>query len=202
MNINLVRDRLTHYAAWIYLRELDCCICIPHKNGGSSFRRDIIKMRRWGISDTTMSVMLRFSVDRHGPFYPEEVDEKYSDKEHFLSVRHPINRFTSLWGNKCRDRRGFPRELWGMTPDELMDYIETHEDRHWRRQSNYATKNTTPIHHDELLQKIGVTSVLNATRIGNEDVPIRRILDHYADDLRLWEDACLRTNIVVESAAM
>ncbi len=196
----IVQTKLKNYALWVYLEEFDCCVCIPHKNGSCSFRREIIKIKEWNISDHTQSVMLRFFKDGHGPFHPKEVELQYADKDHFLSVRHPLERFVSLWRNKCRDKMGIPRDVWGLTPDELMDFIEDHEDHHWRKQADYVTKTTIPIDDRDLLKKLGVGVVLNATQ-GDDDpaMPVDRIVDYYADDVLLWEEAneCLRTNIAV-----
>jgi len=188
----IVQSKLDNFALWVYLKEFDCCMCFPHKNGGCSFRWQIIKLKGWEfISSRSLHVMQNFFRDGHGPFHPKEVSMFYPDKPHYLSVRHPVKRFKSAWQNKCRDKMGPPVEVYGMTPDEFMDYIETHEDRHWRKQSENLTDNTEPVPMARLLTMIGATMRINRTDQleDDPDMPTDRILDFYADDLQLWDRA-------------
>ena len=201
----IVQSKLDNFALWVYLKEFDCCVCFPHKNGGCSFRWQIIKIKGWQfISSRSLHVMQNFYSDGHGPFHPKEAEYLYPHVPHYLAVRHPVDRFKSLWRNKCRDRDGSPWQVYGMTPDELMDYIEIQEDHHWRMQVKNLTDHTEPMPMPDLLEMIGATARINKSgRLEKDpDVPVDRVLDYYADDLRIWEDACSRMNIVVESAAM
>lgn len=203
MNVQdlIVQSKLDNYAFWVYLKEFDCCICIPAKNGGCSFRHEIIRLRGLDIDPRQFGLMREFAKDGHGPFHPKEVSYLFPDKPHYLSVRHPVERFTSLWRNKCREKNGAPWQVYGMTPDQLMDYIEIQEDHHWRKQVKNLTDRTELMLMPDLLEMIGCTMRLNRSdRLEREpDMPVDRILDYYADDLRLWEDAseCLLTNIAV-----
>ena len=200
----IVQSKLDNFALWVYLKEFDCCVCFPHKNGGCSFRWQIIKIKGWQfISSRSLHVMQNFYSDGHGPFHPKEAEYLYPHVPHYLAVRHPVDRFRSVWQNKCRDQMGPPVEVYGMTPDELMDYIEVVEDRHWRRQSENLTGITQPVLVAELLQMIGAEKHINKTerQDSDPDMPIDRILNYYADDLRIWEDACSRTNTDVGTVA-
>jgi len=200
----IVQSKLDNFALWIYLKEFDFCVCFPAKNGGCSFRHEIIGLRSLDIDSMTLALMREFYKDGHGPFHPKEAEYLYPNVPHYLAVRHPVDRFKSLWRNKCRDRDGSPWQVYGMTPDELMDYIEIQEDHHWRMQVKNLTDHTEPMPMPDLLEMIGATARINKSgRLEKDpDVPVDRVLDYYADDLRIWEDACSRMNIVVESAAM
>ena len=187
----IVQSKLDNYALWVFLKEFDCCICIPAKNGGCSFRHEIIGLRKLDIECRTLGLMREFYKDGHGPFHPREVSMMYPDKPHYLAVRHPVDRFKSLWRNKARDKDGAPHQVYGMTPDQLMDYIEKQEDHHWRKQVKNLTDKTVPMLAADLLKMVGATVRINRTdRLERDpDMPTDRILDFYIDDLRLWDRA-------------
>lgn len=190
----IIVSKLDNHALWVYLKEFDCCVCVPSKNGGSSFRVQLIRMRGYDILPTTLPVMNEFYRDGHGPFHPKEVEMLFSDKPQYLSVRHPVERFASLWRSKARDRNGSPYLAHGMTPDELMDHIETVNDSdwHWRPQIRYMTKNAQPVHPSGLLALFSDQERINTTSERDSDprMPVDRIMDFYSEDYELWR----RTN--------
>ncbi len=190
---------LQGYGRWVYLNEIDACVCVPNKNGGVAFRNKVCELRGWDVDMDVFTFMLEFNRTGDGPFSPRETRAFYFHKPHYLSVRDPVNRFASLWRNKCRDIDDIP-DIFGKSPHELMDYIEEypHGNSHWFRQSGYLTSTTQCIAYDRLFSFLGWTyKSRNATKPSAEDMPADRILDHYADDLALWEGACSPTNIAV-----
>ena len=55
----------------------------------------------------------------------------------YFVVRHPLDRFCSLWKSKCRDNQSsaYKETLADMSPVELMDHIEAGaRDPHWTPQ--------------------------------------------------------------------
>ena len=119
-------------------------------------------------------------------------------------VRHPLDRFKSLWKNKCRDNgklAGHGTNLFGLTPAELFDYISGHHNHHWTPQSELlgilATSMYTDIVALEDLTQYCVdnvpymppVSVYNKTN-GVVELSValeQEITDYYADDVTLYE---------------
>lgn len=55
-------------------------------------------------------------------------------------LRNPIDRFRSLWRNKCRDhgrigKTGEHNAIFDMTPYELLTYMYSHNNDHWTPQN-------------------------------------------------------------------
>jgi hypothetical protein len=132
-----------------------------------------------------------------GPFSFLRASEE-ADK-HYLAIREPVARFSSLWRDKCRDAThetaGDPRRqlyrVMGMPPGKLMDYIKANPkiDAHWRRQSLDMRAGVTPVRYDRLLQMLALPSVLcNETEAHDDDatMPVQEILEHYSADVALW----------------
>lgn len=115
-------------SVWTYLKDYDCTYGVPPKNASSSFyealRRHYKLKRSKGLQ-----------------YEPNEKVERVSHPvgaRAFFIVRHPIDRFESLWRSKCRDGHGkaggHEEELYGLTPEELLAYIQANDDPHWRKQ--------------------------------------------------------------------
>lgn len=186
-NFIIERKIFDGYGRWVYLRWLDVCVCVPNKNGGEAFRNKICDIQGWDIARDTFAVMMEFHKSGDGPFSPSETEAFYPDTPHYLSVREPVDRFASLWRNKCRDTKNTP-SLFGKTPDELMDHIEANPEgnSHWFRQSGYLTNKTQCIAYDDLFSFLGWPySAKNVTTSHGEDMPVDRILAHYSEDRAL-----------------
>ena len=188
--LKIVSDGL---GLWFYLADEDACVCVPHKNGGQAFREKLCTLRHWDIPRTVVGIMIQLKELGHGPFTAREIAALYPDKRHYLSIRNPVSRFASLWRNKCRDGNSAMDSIVGMTPDELMDHIENYSeaDMHWLKQSVYLTSTTICVPYRKLFNYLGWEyESKNSTVSNGEDMPIDRILEFYADDYLLWEEAC------------
>ena len=120
----------------------------------------------------------------------------------YVIVRHPLDRFRSLWRSKCND--GYPSDrtvkaqIFGKTPTELMDYIE----------SGAPNVHSTPQHrmlgdHKPTLIPLemlgywwkqsgyGEIGKYNTTEgeVDIDDELRERILTFYADDVTLYHKA-------------
>ncbi len=119
----------------------------------------------------------------------------------FFVVRDPLSRFVSLWRSKCRDKAPIWNEqIYGMTPTELMDHIESGEkDVHWTPQVELIGKlNPTCIPLEQLTswwvdRGYGKLMKFNVTD-GEVDIDgdlLERIMGFYAADMTLYATAIL-----------
>ena len=118
-------------------------------------------------------------------------------------VREPIARFKSLWRQKVRDGGNMANKsqklVEDLTPDELLDMIETSEyrDAHWMRQSELMGPHATQIIPIEKLgdwwekQGYGKGEHVHKTS-GHVEVSPEleaRLKKYYADDVEMYEKA-------------
>lgn len=117
-----------------------------------------------------------------------------------MVVRHPLDRFKSLWRNKCRDGgRVKGRQLEGLTPEGLFDVIlRDLPNSHWVSQrdfyDNIPTRCSIKVVRLENLQQYIATPLPKLLNVTTGDVPMstqleRAVTKHYAADVRLYEDA-------------
>jgi len=119
-------------------------------------------------------------------------------------LRHPLDRFRSLWRNKCRDGGKLAAAadvLYGMSPEELFEFIQEYGNHHWTRQASMA--DTMPFGAEiefVPLERLSIWWADNTEypplEVRNETIdPLNpvisdeleaKILDWYADDLRMW----------------
>jgi hypothetical protein len=121
-------------------------------------------------------------------------------KPHFV-IRDPVSRFCSLWRNKCRDgaKIGDKWPIKGMTPNQLMDYIESGERNiHWTPQYKMmGNLNPVLIPLENLNEwwssngygELGVFNV--TTKDDIVDINPKRVVDYYAKDMELYTKAIL-----------
>ncbi len=114
-------------------------------------------------------------------------------------VRHPLDRFLSLWRNKCRDY-GSGAGVEGMTMDELWQRIITGQpDGHWQRQVELLGKyrNEVELVRLEDLPAWWYENMLAEFPHENRSAPYdkidpelrHKVLEHYAEDLKLYDIA-------------
>lgn len=121
----------------------------------------------------------------------------------YFVVRHPLDRFCSLWRSKCRDAR-FSRHhdvIAGITPTELMNFIDTGvKDVHWATQTflldtdNTRNAKLIPLEMFGFWWKQSGLGELGKYHATEGDVDIdddlkARILTHYAEDVELYHKA-------------
>ncbi len=114
-------------------------------------------------------------------------------------VRHPLDRFLSLWRNKCRDH-GSGAGVEGLTMDELWQRIQNGQpDEHWTRQVDMLGK----YRRDAELVRLESAPEwwwqnmqaefprMNQSDNYDEISPELReqVLDYYADDVELYNAA-------------
>lgn len=105
--------------SWLTDRSRKIAFGVPFKNGYTSFLRVL----------NAQSAPIRIQPN-HLKNFPRKV----------FIVRHPLDRFLSLWRNKCRDH-GKGVAVEGFTMEQLWQRIEEGpEDDHWRRQVDLLGK--------------------------------------------------------------
>lgn len=159
----------------------DSAICLPPKCGGTGLYRKAFPVPE-EISDREV-----FShVMKHATFMPRHVVGGF--RLAVLGVRDPVERFKSLWRDKCRDGDENMPYLSGLSPTLLLEYIEgrMYADSHWAPQSHYYTPNAIVVPHATLLAWFGVR-IVNMTEIREDDpsFPVSDILRLYAEDVKL-----------------
>lgn len=125
-------------------------------------------------------------------------------------VRDPIDRFRSLWRNKCRDGgkvAGFGTMLAGLTPEELFDLVRYADNYHWIRQAELFRELPYTASPPELVRLENLSKwwaenlpeftpliERNATTALDEpelSSTLRAALDQwYAEDVEMWRRAC------------
>jgi hypothetical protein len=119
-------------------------------------------------------------------------------------VREPVSRFKSLWKHKCRDED----VLWlddeepllaGMSPVELMDYIEEHptDDKHWSTQTSQCGSWVNELIPLEKLSKWWRAQGLPEMEVRGSTVGVieiseeleARVLEFYKKDVVLYQQA-------------
>lgn len=112
-------------------------------------------------------------------------------------VRHPLDRFLSLWRNKCRDR-GSGVAVEGFTMRQLFERIVTGpEDEHWTRQVDMLGKyrKEAELIRLEALPEWWWQNMQAELPHENRTAPYDEIdddlrdmvLDYYAEDVALYE---------------
>lgn len=116
-------------------------------------------------------------------------------------VRDPLSRFCSLWRNKCRDgaKIGDRWPIKGMTPTELMNYIESGERNvHWTPQYKMFGKLKPEFVPLEYLDDwwsdngYGTLGRFNVTEKDDVvDINPKRVIDYYSKDMELYTKTIL-----------
>lgn len=178
---------------WIEVNGAYCCV--PNKCGSSSFRVSVAGLGKTVNNYDLYKIMTEQS---RGPYSIEEINAKTDGKSRYLSVREPVDRFTSLWKhanrvNECLNKRGFlgTNGLLRATPEKLMWTIEHKPDKdpHWTRQSYWEVEKVIPIRFDKFLEVVGLPPMHKnkSSDVPVPKLPVERILRHYARDAELWE---------------
>jgi len=110
-------------------------------------------------------------------------------------VRHPVERFKSLWRNKCRDGEQANLGIAGMTPEQLFEHIQTARDNyHWTPQVDLLGGVEAEVVRLEGINDWWAENMggefprLHSTE-GDVDISpelLEKIRTRYQADLRLW----------------
>lgn len=178
-------SRLPVKAGWLVIKPWDMVVgCSPKCGSGS----------------------IRAAVEAEGHDWWKRADP-YAHKNRVFIVRHPLDRFESLWRNKARDggrlSRGGGRgmhDVLGMTPRELFEYSKLNPNHHWTPQSVLRADvpclvvrlEEVGMWWDGLAQTTKPYPKVNPTQ---GKVPIdeklrKEILTYYDADVQLWGSSC------------
>jgi hypothetical protein len=175
---------------WLNIHPLSLSVCVPFKNGTTSMGKAIRtylqlpedkRIRRWKVADYTDK------LDRtDAPQYPTAV----------LIVRHPEERFMSLWKNKCRDRMSGGFGIEGLTPEGLITAIQLQRDNHWVPQDEFrdgarcqkATIEVFARFWEEYTGQKFPHLYASEGSIGLSEETRNQLRVIYAKDYELWED--------------
>lgn len=190
---------MSSWEPWIHLKQFDVCYGVMPKNGSSSFYgalRRHYKLPR----PVTKGVHIVNACDQLA-----YVAQPCTKKARFI-VRHPLDRFESLWRSKCRDHHGTigGHPVRDMSPQELFDYVREHDDPHWRHQYPYVTTldrepTLVPLENfnEQFRLDTGISLwTMNPTEPSNDEgwtlQLMQEILDYYDKDLLVYERAVRR----------
>jgi hypothetical protein len=153
-------------------------LCAPPKCGGTA-----LYCAALGIDP---------SLGRHVFSTAQGLTEFYEEpgEPAFMAVRDPIDRFGSLWRDKCRDGDENMPELQGMTPELLMDIVEREPqgNAHWMPQRYWWREGVQIIDFREISKRLGLPTLsVNVTEPDHTPLPIERIVRHYHMDFELIE---------------
>lgn len=163
---------------WLTDRSRQVAIGVPFKNGYTS--------------------ILKVLNAKSAPIRIQPNHMKNFRRKVFI-VRHPLDRFLSLWRNKCRDR-GAGVAVEGFTMQQLFDRILTGPvDDHWRKQVEWLGKyrKEAELVRLEDLPAWWYENMLAEFPHENQTAPYDnisddlrdKVLDYYAEDLDLYNAA-------------
>jgi len=170
------------YYGWFYFKEENFSLGISLKCGTASIKQ---------------FVWMNEQADNITSIEPRQV----TDDAYFV-VRHPLDRFCSLWKNKCRDNGSsrYKKLFADMSPVDLMDFIDSGvKEIHLEQQNTLLNKGNQsakliPLEMLEYWWKQSGLGELGRFNTSEGDVDIddelkERILTYYADDLTLYHKA-------------
>ena len=160
---------------WLTNHKREFAFGVPPKNGCNSIR-------------TALAATSQFPPLRTKPG---------DCKQRVFVVRHPVDRFLSLWRNKCRDaERGLG--IHNLSQVELFEHIKkAPPDDHWTRQVDLLGDVSAIIVRLESMnawwqEHMGGEYPHDHATDGRSDISAALhalVLNHYADDVRLYANA-------------
>jgi len=164
-----------------------------------------------GCSPKCGSGSIRAAVEAEGVDWWKRADP-YDYKYRVFIIRHPLDRFDSLWRNKARDGgrlskgggRGMHKVI-GMTPRELFEYTKTHPNHHWTPQCVLHAgvpcrvvrlENMADFWDDMTFTKHPFPKI-NPTdgKVPRDEELTADIMNYYEDDYILWAQADPRAEL-------
>lgn len=158
----------------------------------------------FGAAPKAGSSSIRRAVVQEGKDYYKVDPRKYARR--LFLVRHPVDRFKSLWKNKCRDggkimlvKRLAQHPITGLSPSELFEYIQEHKNYHWASQSCLLDNIEAELVRLENMGEWWDAWPHSTLRYPHtnrtegdvevDDTLLLRLEDYYAEDMKLYEDA-------------
>lgn len=178
-------------AYWYRSKSGTELLCAPPKCGSSA-----LAMRYFhaaSVGDLQAGAIGRADRDQGGgPWRACDLAGVHKSLPRYLAIRDPVERFASLWRNKCRDQLT-PHgnaAVHGMTPLQLADYIGRHPfaDLHWFPVAAYYAPGVHLVELSAFLSRLGIEPGWNATRTLPDDppMPVDAIAELYPADFNLW----------------
>jgi len=157
-------------------------VCVPPKCGGTAVYRAAFDV------PSTVSDRHVFTAVRNTTVFFDPDQMIRCGLRAVQAYRDPVERFKSLWRDKCRDGDDNLPWLEGLTPSELMDFIEgrPEENHHWRRQADFYRPGVELVDYRRILEVLGLPQIrANVSRPDDTPVPVERIRAHYRADFEL-----------------
>lgn len=156
-------------------------LCAPPKCGGTMLYRSVLGIK-CADHRATFSEAVALTEFRG----PDAIG-----RPAFLAVRDPVERFMSMWRDKCRDGDDNLPALRGLSPDGLLTLIEGDwlGDAHWAPQSAHYRPGVTCVPYYDFLRwfmpPLASPIPVNYTVRTSDDPmpPVARILRHYWRDV-------------------
>jgi hypothetical protein len=191
------------WTPWVELADFDVCYGVMPKIGSSAFYEAL--RRHYKLPrGVTKGVHIVNACER-----TRYVAQPSTTKARFV-VRHPLDRFESLWRSKCRDNHGTVggHPIRGMSPEELFEYVQRNQDPHWCHQHPYAStldKEPTLVPLDKLNEQFRLDTgiglwYMNETEVRPSDPIISpelaaQVMDYYEKDIFVYERAVRKWEI-------
>ena len=187
------------YRIWIHVKPWDVCLGAAPKCGTSSIYKGLLDIFPEYVEERAISRHIHFTTKHIMALRPGEAYSVLGRRIWF--IRHPWDRFTSLWRQKVRDG-GYVEDKWaalfkGMTPEQLFEHIQHADNWHWDHQFKLAglTEDVEFIRLDSLsgwwLEQTGKElPVQNPTQADGDEEFTEELRDWvmrwYRRDYKLW----------------
>ena len=181
---------------WFYVEKFDIGICIPCKCGGTTFYNEVF-LGGEGFGGEFRKQAIQIAQERgHGPWTAAKAASKLAGVRKVLAVREPIDRFMSLWRDKCAEDRAASGYNYyrGFSPEMLVQFILQWPfgDPHWTPQYSYMIPGAEVVDYRDIGKIFGYGNERRLNETDREiDVPleiatVERLHDHYKQDRHLW----------------
>lgn len=186
---------------WWFVIDDNTVACAPPKCGLMSFMASLVPglpavLEITGLRTGEVAIEYCRAAGR-GPFSAMDIVANFKEGKRYLSVRDPVERFKSLWKDKCRpelvDDPVFNITA-GLSPVELLNLIEHYPygNAHWMPQWAFLVPNVTLLPVKYFLPYIGLKPVhVHHFEDPKEEVefPVERTLNLYSRDVDMWNEA-------------
>lgn len=180
---------------WYYLLSMDVCVCVPAKCGGTAFYQAAFHVHEVEPRHVKSAVDRLASMSGAGPYTPIEVSTYYPTKRKIMAVRHPVQRFVSLWRDKCRDGDENMPMVAGWDPETLLQHIKEYPagNDHWMPQYLYQAPGCEVVDYQKLMPLLGLKAERVNVTYGKEtdpEMPKTDIIRQFQQDYFLWRNHC------------
>jgi hypothetical protein len=166
---------------WFKFRGL--FVCAPPKCGGTALYSAALGIDPKHGNNTFAKAQKKVQF-----FRPDEITLPA-----LMAVRYPVDRFMSLWRNKCRDGDPHLEFLRGMSPEELLEHIakKPFANAHWAPQVTWYRTGVELVDYRSMHLRLGLPGARINTTEAHEDDPDVEVADVkalYEEDFELWKN--------------